>query len=126
MICGGGLFSLLEPYNWDIDRFRWSLVPQTGAQPQLLSPTLFLPHSLSPTISLTMQVQTGKCYRETEKKMGRNEEALFYLQSRGIGLEKAKGLLIYAFAGEVLETISIPSLKDTLEKILTEKLGTEL
>ncbi len=55
-----------------------------------------------------------------------NEESMFYLQARGIGKEKAKGLLIHAFAGEVIESVSIPAVKSILENLLAEKLGTEL
>lgn len=55
-----------------------------------------------------------------------NDEAMFYLQSRGIGADKAKALLIYAFAAEVFESVSIPALKTALGKMLEEKLGTEL
>ena len=55
-----------------------------------------------------------------------NEESMFYLQARGIGKEKAKALLIHAFAGEVIESVSIPAVKSILENLLAEKLGTEL
>jgi Fe-S cluster assembly protein SufD len=55
-----------------------------------------------------------------------NEEALFYLRSRGIGEERARALLIYAFAGELIESVGIPSLKKMLEDLLAENLGTEL
>lgn len=40
-----------------------------------------------------------------------DEEALFYLQARGIGKMQAKGLLLYAFAGEVLEHIKDESFR---------------
>jgi Fe-S cluster assembly protein SufD len=48
-------------------------------------------------------------------------ESLFYLQSRGIGKEQARGLLTYAFAQDIVDRIKIPALKDSLEKILFEK-----
>ena len=32
-------------------------------------------------------------------------EALFYLRSRGVGQQQARGLLIYAFAGEILDKV---------------------
>lgn len=50
------------------------------------------------------------------------EESLFYLQSRGIPKPEAQGLLVYAFAAEVLEKITIPTVRDILEKALFEKL----
>jgi Fe-S cluster assembly protein SufD len=48
-------------------------------------------------------------------------EALFYLQSRGIGKAQARSLLTYAFAQDVVDRIKVPSLRDSLEKILFEK-----
>lgn len=44
-----------------------------------------------------------------------DEEAIFYLQSRGLSKESATALLIGAFLGEVVEKIEIPELK---EKVL--------
>ncbi|GGZ15613.1 Fe-S cluster assembly protein SufD [Echinicola pacifica] len=41
-----------------------------------------------------------------------DEEALFYLQARGIGKDQAKALLLYAFAGEVMDHIKIDVLKE--------------
>ncbi len=51
------------------------------------------------------------------------EEALFYLQSRGISKNDAEALLVYAFASEVLEKITVPALRASLEAALYEKLG---
>jgi len=48
-------------------------------------------------------------------------ESLFYLQSRGIGKEQARGLLTYAFAQDIVDRIKVPALKDPLEQILFEK-----
>jgi Fe-S cluster assembly protein SufD len=47
-----------------------------------------------------------------------NEEALFYLRSRGLGLDSARNLLLYAFANDVLNTIRIDSLKKYLEELV--------
>ena len=41
-----------------------------------------------------------------------DEEALFYLQSRGLGLESAKGLLLEAFAADILQSIQIETLRE--------------
>lgn len=41
-----------------------------------------------------------------------DEEALFYLQARGIGKVEAKNLLLYAFAGEILDHIKIEPLRE--------------
>jgi Fe-S cluster assembly protein SufD len=48
-------------------------------------------------------------------------EALFYLQSRGIGKSQARRLLTYAFAQDVVDRIKVQSLRDSLEAILFEK-----
>ena len=53
------------------------------------------------------------------------KDALFYLKSRGIDDAKARGLLVYAFAAEVLELIENQSLRTALESMLFEKLGTD-
>src|SRR5690606_11626078 len=52
-----------------------------------------------------------------------DEEALFYIQTRGIGKEKAKGLLLYAFAGEVLENIKNEDFKNYCIQQVEERLG---
>ena len=44
-----------------------------------------------------------------------DDEAVFYLQSRGLSKKSATALLIGAFLGEVVEKIEIPELK---EKVL--------
>jgi len=51
-----------------------------------------------------------------------SKEMLFYLRSRGIPHAQARALLVYAFAAEGLEKISIDAVKQALEKQLTEKL----
>ena len=47
-----------------------------------------------------------------------DEQAMFYLNSRGIGRETARTLLTYAFAADVLETIELEPLKKELEKLV--------
>ena len=48
-------------------------------------------------------------------------ESLFYLQLRGIGKKEARSLLTYAFAQDIVDRIKVPSLRDSLERILFEK-----
>jgi len=50
-----------------------------------------------------------------------DDEAMFYLQSRGIGKHDARSLLTYAFAQDIIDRIKVPSLKESLERILFEK-----
>jgi Fe-S cluster assembly protein SufD len=52
-----------------------------------------------------------------------DEEALFYLQARGIDKTQAKGLLLHAFAGEVLEKIQTESFRDYCDSLIQERLG---
>lgn len=51
--------------------------------------------------------------------VGRLDELTqFYLKSRGIGADRARALLTYAFAAEVLELIELEPLKVALEELL--------
>jgi Fe-S cluster assembly protein SufD len=52
-----------------------------------------------------------------------DEEAMFYLQSRGITKEFARAMLLSAFAGETLELIIDPSLKNYLQSIVALRLN---
>ena len=47
-----------------------------------------------------------------------NEEALFYLKSRGIGDEKARALLVHAFAFDVTEKFPIPEVKSYINHLI--------
>ena len=49
-------------------------------------------------------------------------EALFYLQSRGIGKDMAKKLLMFAFAADAINTIHIAALQDYISKRIEENL----
>ena len=49
-------------------------------------------------------------------------EAMFYLRSRGIGEIEARALLTTAFAEEILDKITITSLRDKLKDIIHSKL----
>jgi Fe-S cluster assembly protein SufD len=51
-----------------------------------------------------------------------NNEAIFYCRSRGIDEADARRLLTHAFAGEVIERISIPAVREHLEKIIWDRL----
>lgn len=51
------------------------------------------------------------------------ETPLFYLMSRGMPRKQAESILVYAFAAEVLELISIDALKNDLEQRLFQKLS---
>jgi Fe-S cluster assembly protein SufD len=51
-----------------------------------------------------------------------NEDALFYLKARGIGEEKAKALLIHAFAYDVTQQIPIPAVQAYINQLIEEGL----
>ncbi len=55
-----------------------------------------------------------------------DEDALFYLRSRGIGIKEARALLMYAFANTVLESVKIPELKVRINKLIANKIGVSL
>jgi Fe-S cluster assembly protein SufD len=50
-------------------------------------------------------------------------EAVFYLRSRGIGLEEARNLLIQAFANDILDRIKFEPLRTSLRQTLATRLG---
>lgn len=50
-----------------------------------------------------------------------DDDAKFYLKSRGIGEEASKGILLHAFASDVITSIKIESVRNYIEKIITEK-----
>ncbi|HEV2425627.1 MAG TPA: Fe-S cluster assembly protein SufD [Terriglobia bacterium] len=50
-------------------------------------------------------------------------EAVFYLRSRGIGLEEARNLLIQAFANDILDRIKFEPLRASLRETLAARLG---
>ena len=51
-----------------------------------------------------------------------DKEQLFYLRSRGIRKDKARTLLVKAFASEVFERISFPELKEYVQTIVEEQI----
>ena len=51
-----------------------------------------------------------------------DEEALFYLQSRGLGKDTARAMMLYAFAAEVLEKVKEPVLNAYLDSIVSDRL----
>ena len=50
------------------------------------------------------------------------ENSLFYLRSRGIGLEDARNLLTYAFAREIIDGVKVESVRAVLEGLVRERL----
>ena len=55
-----------------------------------------------------------------------DENALFYLQSRGIAKKEARALLMYAFANTVLSSVRLPQLKQRITKQIAKKIGVNI
>lgn len=55
-----------------------------------------------------------------------DDNAMFYLRSRGIPEKEAKALLMYAFANNVLDSVKIAKLKVRINKLIAEKLGVNI
>ena len=51
-----------------------------------------------------------------------DEEALFYLRSRGIGEKNAKSLLLHAFAVDILDNIKTEPLRDYVDQLISARL----
>jgi Fe-S cluster assembly protein SufD len=49
-------------------------------------------------------------------------DAVFYMRSRGVTEDAARGLLTYAFANDVVEKIQITTLRERLESVIATKL----
>ena len=52
-----------------------------------------------------------------------DDDAVFYMRSRGIGREEARRLLTLAFAGEVLDRIPLEPLREELQQRVSERLA---
>jgi len=55
-----------------------------------------------------------------------DESAMFYLRSRGIPEKEARGLLMFAFSNNVLDSVKIPEIKSRITKIIAGKLGVNI
>ncbi len=55
-----------------------------------------------------------------------DQDALFYLRSRGIPEKESRLLLMYAFAHEVVSKITVPALKERIDELIDKRLRGEL
>jgi Fe-S cluster assembly protein SufD len=55
-----------------------------------------------------------------------DEDALFYLRSRGIPEKESRALLMYAFANNVLESVKNNALERRVKQVIADKLGVRL
>ncbi len=51
-----------------------------------------------------------------------DDDAIFYLRSRGIGEDAARSLLTYAFASDIVERIKVPAVRNELTEFLFHRL----
>jgi len=52
-----------------------------------------------------------------------DQTALFYLRSRGLAVEQARGLLTYGFGAEILDRVAIPGTRERLDRLVRARLG---
>lgn len=55
-----------------------------------------------------------------------DDQALFYMQQRGIPKKEARALLMYAFANTVLESVKIPEVKERITRLIAKKLNVNI
>ena len=55
-----------------------------------------------------------------------DDEAIFYLRARGIGLAKARQMLMHAFAGEIIDRIACEPAREELDALIHDRLETDL
>lgn len=51
-----------------------------------------------------------------------DDEAVFYLRSRGIGADAARSILTYAFASDIVDRIKVPAVRTDLAAFLFDRL----
>lgn len=55
-----------------------------------------------------------------------DEEAMFYLQARGLNRTEARDMLLHAFAGEILQGLAITALREQIEATLFDALDRDV
>jgi Fe-S cluster assembly protein SufD len=51
-----------------------------------------------------------------------NNDSIFYLRARGIGLETARRMLIHSFAGEIIDRIRCDAVREELDQVIWDRL----
>jgi Fe-S cluster assembly protein SufD len=52
-----------------------------------------------------------------------DEEAMFYLRSRGVGETEARSLLVYAFASEIVDRMKVEAVREQVRRIMFRSLS---
>ncbi len=55
-----------------------------------------------------------------------DEDAMFYLRSRGIPEKEARALLMFAFSNSILDSVKIPEIKAKITEVIATKLGVNI
>lgn len=55
-----------------------------------------------------------------------DEDAMFYMRSRGIAEKEAKAILLYAFSNDALKNVAIPELKIKINKLIAKRLSVDI
>jgi Fe-S cluster assembly protein SufD len=106
--------------------FNGKVIVHTGAQKtnaQLSSRNLLLSKSaeIDTKPELSIDADDVKCtHGATVGQL--DDNAMFYLRSRGVDEAMARALLTYAFAHDVIERVRVAPLRAMLERILVERL----
>ena len=51
-----------------------------------------------------------------------DEDSIFYLRARGIGLDTARQMLMHAFAGEIIDRVKCEPVREELDKLIWDRL----
>ncbi|HET7706728.1 MAG TPA: SufD family Fe-S cluster assembly protein, partial [Thermoanaerobaculia bacterium] len=54
------------------------------------------------------------------------DEPLFYLRSRGLDEDEARNLLVYAFAGEIVDRMKLQPVQEQIRRVLFEQMPARL
>ena len=52
-----------------------------------------------------------------------DEEAMFYIRSRGIGEREARSLLVHAFASEIVDRMKLEPVREQVRRIMFQSLA---
>ena len=55
-----------------------------------------------------------------------DEEAMFYLRSRGIGLEEARMMMMFGFAHDIIQRVKLDPLREQIDMLVEKRLRGEL
>jgi len=106
--------------------FRGRVIVRPDAQhtnARQSNPNLLLSDSAEINTKPQLEIHADDVKCSHGSAVGRlDEDALFYLRTRGIGEERAREMLSRGFASEVTRAISIEALREEIDRLVAEKL----